>query len=87
MLPSRLEVPNPAEDKAIRLVAPTSEADDAIPPAKVLPGRPNKVSSVCWSSRRLLPSLLRVLVRTDDMAGYTYEWSGHVYSRLLLALH
>ena len=87
MLSSPLEVSDSAEDKAVRLVAPTSEADDVIPPAKVLPGRRDGVSSVCWSSRRLLPSFLRVSVRTDGMAGYTYEWSGHVHSCLLLALH
>ena len=38
MLPSPLEMPNPAEDQAVRMVAPASEVDDAIPPAKVLPG-------------------------------------------------
>ena len=75
-----LKVPNPVEDKAVRLVAPTSEADDTIPPAKVLPGRPDGVSSVCWNSRRLLRSLLRVSLRTDGMAGNTYVWSGHVHS-------
>ena len=87
MLLSPLEVPNPAEDKAVRVVAPTLEVDDAVPPAKVLLGRPDGVSFVCWSSRGLLPSLLRVPIRTDGMAGYTCEWSGHVHSCLLLALH
>ena len=87
MLPSPLEVPDSAEDKTVRLVAPTSEADDAIPPAKVLPGLPDGVPSVCWSSRKLLPFFLRVSVRADGMASYTYEWSGHVHSCLLLALH
>ena len=40
MLSSPLEVSNPPEDKDVRLVAPTSEADDAIPPAKVCPDAP-----------------------------------------------
>ena len=60
MLSPPLEVPNPVEDKIVRLVAPTPEVDDAFPPAKVLPGHHGGVSSVCRSSRRLLPSLLRV---------------------------
>ena len=80
MLLSPLEVPNPAEDKAVRVVAPSPEADDAFPPAKVLPGCPGGLSSVCRSSRRLLPSFLRVSVHTDCMTGNTYEWSGHVSS-------
>ena len=46
MLPSPLEVSNLAEDEVVRAVAPTPEADDALPPAKVLPGRPNGVSSL-----------------------------------------
>ena len=87
MLSSPLEVPDFVEDKAVPLVAPKSKADDAIPPAKVLLGGPDEVSSVCWSSRRLLLSFLRVSVRADGMAGYTYEWSGYVHSCLLLALH
>ena len=58
MMSFPLEVSNPADDKDVRVVGPTSEADDAIPPAKVLPGRPDRVSSMCWSSRGLLPSLL-----------------------------
>ena len=47
MLPSPLAVPDSAEDKAVPLVAPTSEADDVIPPAKDLAGRPDGMSSVC----------------------------------------
>ena len=57
MLPSPLEVPNFAEDKVVQLVALTPEVDDAFPSAKVLLGRPNGVSAVCRSCRRLLPSL------------------------------
>ena len=87
MLSSPMEVSNPAEDKVVRVVAPTLEADDSSPPAKVLPRRPNGLSSVCRSSRRLLPPLLRVSGRTDCMTGNTYEGSGHVSSRLFLAIH
>ena len=50
MLSSSLEVPNPVEDKAVRVAAPTSKADDEVPPAKILPGRPDRVSYVCRSS-------------------------------------
>ena len=87
MMLSPQEVPNNAEDKAIRMVAHSSEANDVIPPAKVLPKRLSGVSSMCRSSRRLLPSLFRVSVRTDDMAGNTDKWSGPVHIRLILALH
>ena len=87
MLPSPLEVPNSIEDQTVRMVAPASQTIDAIPPAEVLPGRIGGVSFVCRSYRRLLPSFLQVSIRTDGMAGYTYEWSGHVLSRLLLAIH
>ena len=86
MLSSPPEVPNPAEDKAVRVVAPTSKADDAVPPAKILPGRPDGVSFACRSGRGLLSSLLRVSICTDGMAGYTWEWSAHVHSCLLLAI-
>ena len=58
MLSSPLEVLNPAEDKVVRVVAPAPKADDALPPAKALPGHPGGVSFVCRSSRRLLSSLL-----------------------------
>ena len=75
-----MKVQNPAEDKAVRVVAPTPEADDSFPPEKVLPGRPDGLSSVCRSNRRLLPPLLRVSGRTDCIAGNTYEGSGHVSS-------
>ena len=78
MLSSHMEVPNPAEDKAVRVVVPTPEADDSFPLAKVLPGRPGRLPSVCWSSQRLLPPFLRVSGHTDCMAGNTYERSGHV---------
>ena len=87
MLSSPLEVPNLAEDKAIRVVATTPEADDAFPPAKVPPELPGGLSSECRSSRRLLPPLLQVSFHTDCMAGNTYEWSDHDSSRLLLAIH
>ena len=87
MLSSPLEVPNLAEHKAIQMVAHSSEANDVIPPVKVLLERLGGVSSMCRSSRRLLPSLFRVSVRTDDMAGNTDKWSGPVHSRLILALH
>ena len=73
MLSSPMEVSNPAKDKVVRVVAPTPEADDSFPSAKVLPGRPGGLSSVCRSNRRLLPAFLRVLGRTDCMAGNTYE--------------
>ena len=73
MLSSPMEVSNPAKDKVVRVVAPTPEADDSFPPAMVLPGRPGGLSSVCRSSRRLLPAFLQVSGRTDCMAGNTYE--------------
>ena len=87
MLPSPLEVPNSAKDQAVRMVAPTSKTDDAIPPTEVMPGRLGGVSFVRRSNQKLLPSLLRVSVCTDGMAGNTYEWFGHVHNRLILALH
>ena len=80
MLLSPMEALNTAEDKTFRVVAPTPEADDSFPPAKVLPGRPGGFSSVCRSSQRLLPPFLRVSGRTDCLAGNTYEESGHVSS-------
>ena len=72
MLSSPLEVSNSTKDKVVRLVALTPEVDDAFPSAKVLPGRPGGVSAVFRSSRRLFPSLLRVSVRTECMAGNNY---------------
>ena len=45
-----MEVPKSVEDQAVRMVAPTSEIDDAIPPAEVLPERINGVSFVRRSS-------------------------------------
>ena len=87
MLPSPLEVPNSVEDQVVWMVAPTLETDDAIPPVEVLPRRTSGVPFVRRSSRRLLPSLFRVSVRTYGMAGNTYERSGHVLSRLILAIH
>ena len=86
MLPSPMEVPNSAEDQAVWMVAPVSETDDEIPPAEVLPGRIGGVSFMRRSSRRLLPSILRVSVRTDGMACNNYERSGYIFSRLFLAI-
>ena len=87
MLPSPMEVPNFAEDQAVRMVAPASETDDEISPAEVLPRRIGGVSFVRRSSRRLLPSIFRVSVRIDGMAGNTYERSGYIFSRLFLAIY
>ena len=82
-----MEVPNSAEDQAVRMVAPASETDDAITLAEVLPGCIGGVFFVRLSSQRLLPSILRVSGRTDDIAGNTYERSGYIFSRLFLAIH
>ena len=87
MLSSPLEVPISAEDQAVRMVAPASKTDDAIPPAEFMLERFGGVSFVHQSSRRLLPSLLRVSFCIDGMAGNTYERFGHVHNRLILALH
>ena len=81
MLSTLLEVPNPAEDQAIQMVAPALETDDAIPLAKALLERLGGVFSIPLKIP-LLPFLLRVSVRTDDMAGNTDEWSGHIRSQL-----
>ena len=87
MLSSPLEVPNSAEDQTIRMVAPASETVDAIPLAEVLPECIGGVYFVRRSCQRLLPSFLQVLVCTNGMTGNTYEWSGHVLSRLILVIH
>ena len=46
MLPSPMEVPNSAENQAVRMVALSSETDEEIPLAKVLPRRIGGVSFV-----------------------------------------
>ena len=46
MLPYPMEVLNYVEDQVVRMVAHASKTDDAIPPAKVLPGRIGGVSFV-----------------------------------------
>ena len=87
MLLSPLEVPNSAEDQTVWMVAPMSKTVDAISSAEVLPGCISGASFVRRSCRRLLPSFLRVSVRTNGMAGNTYERSGHVLSALIMAIH
>ena len=69
ILSSIMEVSNSIEDQTIRMVAPTSKTDDAIPPIEILPGCTSGVSFVRQSYRRLFPPLLRVSVCTDGMAG------------------
>ena len=87
MLPSLMEVSNSLEDQTVRMVAPASKTDDAIPPANVLPGCTGGVSFLRRSCRRLLPPFLQVSVRADGMAGNNYTMSGYILSRLFLAIH
>ena len=87
MLPSIMEVLNSIEDQTIRMVAPASKTDDAIPPTEILPRLTGGVSFVRRSCRRLFSPLLRVSVCTNGMAGNNYVLSGHFFSQLFLAIH
>ena len=87
MLPSIMEVSNSIEDQTVRMVAPAAKTDDAFPPTEILPRRTGGVSFVRRSCRRLFSPLLRVSIRTDGMAGNNYVLSGHLFSRLFLAIH
>ena len=79
MLLSIMAVSNSIEDQTVRMVAPASKTDDAIPPTEVPPGRTGGVSFVCRSCRRLFSPLLRVLVSIDGMASNNYVLSGHFF--------